>query len=158
MQKWILFPSSKLGRDQNLQGQFQVAGNIGKWVPFVLKSPSTSPSGPAEGRRPTRHLLTPPLTAMGAISVMLAALQGLASLGLPGRIGYTLGLSLWTLLCLPTTPVELAAGYIFSFHTSFSTQQLNHNETNRLRRASDYMCSVVTGQPTSDYIEIIQSQ
>lgn len=57
---------------------------------------------------------------MGFISVMLMTLQRLASLGLPGRIGYTLGLSLWTLLCLPTTPVELAAGYIFSFKTSFS--------------------------------------
>ena len=50
---------------------------------------------------------------MAFLSVLLHVLQSLRSLGLAGRIGYVIGLSLWTLLCLPTTPIELASGFIF---------------------------------------------
>ena len=47
------------------------------------------------------------------IQPVLTAIQGLHNLGAMGRVGYVVGLSMWTLLCLPTTPVELAAGFIF---------------------------------------------
>jgi len=47
------------------------------------------------------------------IEPVLAAIEELHGLGAMGRIGYVVGLSMWTLLCLPTTPVELAAGFIF---------------------------------------------
>ena len=49
----------------------------------------------------------------GIMTTGLEVLKGLNSLGLAGRIGYVCGLGLWTLLCLPTTPVELAAGVSF---------------------------------------------
>ena len=47
------------------------------------------------------------------MTTSLEVLKGLNDLGLAGRVGYVCGLSVWTLLCLPTTPVELAAGLSF---------------------------------------------
>ena len=47
------------------------------------------------------------------MTTSLAVLKGLNGLGLAGRVGYVCGLGVWTLLCLPTTPVELAAGLSF---------------------------------------------
>lgn len=55
---------------------------------------------------------------MSALTVLVATLSSLSSLGWPGRVGYIIGLSLWTMLCLPTTPVELAAGYSFGVGAS----------------------------------------
>ena len=49
----------------------------------------------------------------GIMTTGLEVLKGLNSLGLAGRVGYVCGLGVWTLLCLPTTPVELAAGVSF---------------------------------------------
>lgn len=64
-----------------------------------------------------------PLLVMGLIAVarastgLVAPLTGvlmrLKSLGFVGKLGYGFSLGLWTLFCLPTTPIELAAGYIF---------------------------------------------
>ena len=58
------------------------------------------------------------------LGAVLAPLTGvlvrLKSLGLIGKLGYGIGLSLWTLFCLPTTPIELAAGYIFPMVSSAS--------------------------------------
>jgi len=45
--------------------------------------------------------------------VLVALLTSLKSLGVAGRIGYVVGLAMWTFLCLPTTPIELASGFIF---------------------------------------------
>ena len=49
----------------------------------------------------------------GIMTTGLEVLKGLNGLGLAGRVGYVCGLGVWTLLCLPTTPVELAAGVSF---------------------------------------------
>ena len=49
----------------------------------------------------------------GIMATSLEVLKGLNDLGLAGRVGYVCGLGVWTLLCLPTTPVELAAGLSF---------------------------------------------
>jgi len=49
----------------------------------------------------------------GFLTVLIHVLQGLKTLGLAGHIGYVAGLSIWTFLCLPTTPIELASGFIF---------------------------------------------
>lgn len=48
---------------------------------------------------------------MPVLTVIVQTLAGLSSLGWPGRVGYVFGLAVWTLLCLPTTPIELAAGF-----------------------------------------------
>ena len=47
------------------------------------------------------------------VEFSLSVLKQLDALGIVGRISYVVGLSVWTLLCLPTTPVELAAGISF---------------------------------------------
>ena len=52
---------------------------------------------------------------LNAIHIVLSTLQ---ELGAAGRISYVLLLALYTALCLPTTPVELAAGFIFPLTTS----------------------------------------
>lgn len=44
---------------------------------------------------------------------IVLGLQQLKGLGFLGHCVYVLLLSMWTMLCLPTTPVELAAGFIF---------------------------------------------
>ena len=48
-----------------------------------------------------------------AVTAIVATLDGLKNLGVAGRVGYVTGLSAWTALCLPTTPIELASGFIF---------------------------------------------
>ena len=53
----------------------------------------------------------------GFMATTLEVFKGLNSLGFAGRVGYVCGLSVWTLLCLPTTPVELAAGLSFPLVT-----------------------------------------
>ena len=53
-----------------------------------------------------------------ALTVIVETLSSLSSLGWPGRVAYVVGLSVWTLLCLPTTPIELAAGYSFGVGAS----------------------------------------
>ena len=52
------------------------------------------------------------------VTIGLDVLKGLNNLGFAGRVGYVCGLSVWTLLCLPTTPVELAAGLSFPLAAS----------------------------------------
>ena len=47
---------------------------------------------------------------MPSISVFITFLK---SLGFAGRIGFVSSLTLYTALCLPTTPVELASGFVF---------------------------------------------
>ena len=46
------------------------------------------------------------------------ALQRLNGLGAVGKCAYVVLLSMWTMLCLPTTPVEVAAGFIFPLFSS----------------------------------------
>lgn len=61
-------------------------------------------------------------TSMAAlVAPVLEALENLSKLGLPGQIGYVLALSAWTALCLPTTPIELTAGFCFSKHVAMIT-------------------------------------
>ena len=52
-------------------------------------------------------------TMFSIISTITTAIAALKGLGFAGRVGYVAGLSLWTLLCLPTTPIELASGFVF---------------------------------------------
>ena len=52
------------------------------------------------------------------VAVVVTTLRWLKSLGFVGRCVYVLGLSLWTTLCLPTTPIELASGYIWPLWAS----------------------------------------
>ena len=47
------------------------------------------------------------------LSWLLDTLMQLRETGLVGQLCYALLLSAWTLACLPTTPIELAAGFIF---------------------------------------------
>ena len=47
------------------------------------------------------------------LDAALRALGSLSSLGVVGRATYVIGLTIYTALCLPTTPVELAAGFVF---------------------------------------------
>jgi hypothetical protein len=49
---------------------------------------------------------------------LLQLLLRLKTLGFLGRVFYVCGLSLWTLLCLPTTPIELASGFVFPLWAS----------------------------------------
>jgi len=53
------------------------------------------------------------LGVMKLLEIMFGMLSKLKSFGWMGQAGYVLGLGVWTLLCLPTTPVELAAGFVF---------------------------------------------
>ena len=63
-------------------------------------------------------------TSMAAlVAPVLEALENLSKLGLPGQIGYVLALSAWTALCLPTTPIELTAGFCFSKHVAMITSE-----------------------------------
>ena len=55
---------------------------------------------------------------VGFLSAVVSVLTSLKSLGMAGRIGYIFGLSIWTFLCLPTTPIELASGFIFPLWAS----------------------------------------
>ena len=61
---------------------------------------------------------------VGLLAALFAPLTGvlvkLQTLGAVGKVGYFAGLALWTLCCLPTTPIELAAGYIFPLVSSAS--------------------------------------
>ena len=59
--------------------------------------------------------------AASVVAPVLEALEHLSKLGLPGQIGYVLALSAWTALCLPTTPIELTAGFCFSKHVAMIT-------------------------------------
>lgn len=43
-----------------------------------------------------------------------STLESLKHLGFAGRLFYVLGLSLWVILCGPTTPVEIASGFVFT--------------------------------------------
>ena len=58
------------------------------------------------------------MLASGLLASVASILGKLKALGAAGRIGYVAGLSLWTLLCLPTTPIELSAGFIFPLWVS----------------------------------------
>jgi len=50
---------------------------------------------------------------MGFLDAVVTVLTSLKSLGVAGRVGYVVSLSFWTFFCLPTTPIELASGFIF---------------------------------------------
>jgi len=43
----------------------------------------------------------------------MSILESLKNLGFVGRVCYMLGLSIWVVFCGPTTPVELASGFVF---------------------------------------------
>lgn len=61
---------------------------------------------------------------MGVLALLrpvLDALQSLSSLGFAGQLGYVVGLTIWTILCLPTTPIELTAGFCFDQVTATVT-------------------------------------
>lgn len=58
-------------------------------------------------------LVLPSSRVMKLLEIMFGMLSKLKSFGWMGQAGYVLGLGVWTLLCLPTTPVELAAGFVF---------------------------------------------
>lgn len=47
------------------------------------------------------------------IQPALAVLKSLKSLGLVGRLLYMFGLAVWVVMCGPTTPIELASGFVF---------------------------------------------
>ena len=51
--------------------------------------------------------------ALGFIRPVLDGLHWLSSLGVIGQCCYVVGLTIWTLLCLPTTPIEVTAGFCF---------------------------------------------
>ena len=55
---------------------------------------------------------------VGFLSAVISVLTSLKSLGFAGRVAYVAGLSIWTFLCLPTTPIELASGFIFPLWAS----------------------------------------
>lgn len=55
-----------------------------------------------------------------ALQYVVDALLYIRGLGVVGRCVYIVLLSAWTVLCLPTTPVELAAGYIFPWASAAS--------------------------------------
>mmetsp|Transcript_43216 Transcript_43216/g.113510 ORF Transcript_43216/g.113510 Transcript_43216/m.113510 type:complete len:282 (-) Transcript_43216:250-1095(-) len=50
---------------------------------------------------------------MAVLAPVLLVLESLSNLGLAGKLGYLITLSVWTVLCLPTTPIELTAGFCF---------------------------------------------
>ena len=71
------------------------------------------------------------------VNVCLHFLKQLDALGIVGRIGYVVGLSMWTLLCLPTTPVELAAGLSFPLVSSTAMSAVgNAKAVERLYRTA----------------------
>ena len=54
----------------------------------------------------------------GLLTSVVMVLTSLKSMGPLGRLGYVLGLAVWTFCCLPTTPIELASGFIFPLWAS----------------------------------------
>ena len=59
---------------------------------------------------------------MGVAAVLLSSslsmLESLKGLGFIGRLAYMLGLSLWVVICGPTTPIEVASGFVFPIYLS----------------------------------------